>query len=1772
MRFNTILDLTRQSRIDLGATAQFEGSILLNENFTLQGNGYFTNIYTGSVNDSILSISSAGLVQKIQLEDKLALFLKAGAGIDITPSPGALTITNTGVIAFNGRKGLVVPASGDYNTDIVPEGFTNKYYTDTKVSTFINSISNIAGGLLKLNSNTKIDEIYLPRLAITEVFVVADITEMLTLTAQEGDVAKVLSNDTAYILKQEPASDVNNWIVISGGGSTDTLQTVMSRSNLTTYDLIFNGQNTISTIKNNNGTSSLFLQSNTEIDNSASISLFGETSIDYSKSLFLNIGSVNSSITDMENQSNGVSLSVQANSTSGSNKIFVLGVNGNLLLSDNLTSNISFAQYKLEVKDEVNSINAKFWGRVIGSNAVNNNEFLTLGQGDSKYSLLGHTHEWSTILNRPTKLSQFINDLGNYGNWITKAEGDTYYSSINHTHTFASITNKPTTLAGYGIIDGVINSRTITAVGNGITGGGDLSINRTFSLDFTYLDGRYALTTNLSNYYTKLESDGRYKALSYVPTWAEILNKPTTILGYGITDANLQTITTNGNVTNNYLILTGSSNNPSTNTNSLRLGYINSGASIAGWSTINGVTGALSLFSDKNTLSFNGTTGLSQKLDMVQQSASIAGAQFNTRVSGSNAINTNEFLTLGQINSLVNIGVTNVSGVTQFNLNANSNLSFEGTGDTTISFDPAINKVTITSIPGSGTGGAVTSFNGRTGGVTSQLGDYSTAQVTEVTNLYFTNARVKAYSDLNYYPLSTNPSNYLTSSALLPYALKDGSNTSGLWPISITGNAATATNSTQWNGRIWSGAATGNTQIYFMTSNNAGNWYYSSNAQVATQLGLGSFAYRNSINGNEVITSPATLSTDIGVATYLRWNNYGNGHVIFDASKGIAPNGSTIPSNTNSQNTWIPTHPTLMGWNGTQTYGVRVDMARQADVWANAGSYINTDVAVNTYMMGLGADGNWHPIGKTNLGNFLGEVTPVINSIVKRDVNGYIEANFLKSTASAQAPQSSTPSSLYGNAIGNDGFHYSYTNSAVRTFLGLGVLATNQADITTVYDVAPTGNRVLGMGTDGLVHVYSPTGIQTWLGLIPGNYVRKSPLSITNAGTADNQINNLVTFAYNTSGSQWTGALMSIGGFNGGNYDLQLNGDYSINELSFRNRNGDNNTWGSWKRVLYQGFTSPAVLLGGVGTSYQNATLQLQHTTTPPNLSFHYAGVVASQITIEQAGRIAIMDNPGLNYEALAAAKITASGGFKSTSFLGMTGDYDTNTTANKIIWTIGDQWNTIAALYGLGYSYNSSFRTTMHQIVVSLAGVQNISLGMDGDIRTNGPITSAGLVVAGTGTNGGFENTNYSVGHNNIWRLQSAREYGLAYYQGGDSGNDIIGMHFGARATAQHKFGANGNAIHTGSVTAGKTIIGQSDEQVRMIGDNPFISWNRNNGVRIGYIQGTGSGNLAIQSETGPLSLGATGGVIVNSNLTVNGDISNKNYIYSAVDGTAPDVYGIISVTRGTASSFAYFGMTRAGQAGYSMGIDTGNRMIWGVGAGGGVMSTLAYLDLAGRFGTVSNIAAGGTLTGAGIGLTQTAGTGQGISLYNGSGGNTIPTYGLLFGLTSSFGTHGSVTGDFATYFTLDGTANRGWVFRTVSGSGTNVASIGATGNMNLNGSAVLGGSLTAAGGGFNSHRNLKKLYDFDELSISGLDLITSLSIRKFSYLNNLDNISLGLIIDEIPEELEELLLVNNDSIDLYTLHSLSVMAHKQTKIELDLLKKELKELKEIIKNNNGI
>ena len=89
------------------------------------------------------------------------------------------------------------------------------------------------------------------------------------------------------------------------------------------------------------------------------------------------------------------------------------------------------------------------------------------------------------------------------------------------------------------------------------------------------------------------------------------------------------------------------------------------------------------------------------------------------------------------------------------------------------------------------------------------------------------------------------------------------------------------------------------------------------------------------------------------VVGLLSWKNYGSSHVIFDASNGTTPSG-TACNTINPQNNWASSYPTLMGWNGANTFGVRVDSARYAD---SAGVAPNGGNANSFYNVTAG-DGN----------------------------------------------------------------------------------------------------------------------------------------------------------------------------------------------------------------------------------------------------------------------------------------------------------------------------------------------------------------------------------------------------------------------------------------------------------------------------------------------------------------------------------------------------------------------------------------------------------------------------------------------------------------------------------------------------------------------------------------------------------------------------------------------------------------------------------------------
>ena len=86
------------------------------------------------------------------------------------------------------------------------------------------------------------------------------------------------------------------------------------------------------------------------------------------------------------------------------------------------------------------------------------------------------------------------------------------------------------------------------------------------------------------------------------------------------------------------------------------------------------------------------------------------------------------------------------------------------------------------------------------------------------------------------------------------------------------------------------------------------------------------------------------------------------------------------------------------------------------------------------------------------------------------------------------------------------------------------------------------------------------------------------------------------------------------------------------------------------------------------------------------------------------------------------------------------------------------------------------------------------------------------------------------------------------------------------------------------------------------------------------------------------------------------------------------------------------------------------------------------------------------------------------GVSLYS----NSDPmTYGIAFRGTGTYGTHGGVSSDWATYLTMSDTTNRGWIFRRGS---SNVFSISGTGYISSNNSGYFAGNLSSANSGASS------------------------------------------------------------------------------------------------------
>jgi hypothetical protein len=219
----------------------------------------------------------------------------------------------------------------------------------------------------------------------------------------------------------------------------------------------------------------------------------------------------------------------------------------------------------------------------------------------------------------------------------------------------------------------------------------------------------------------------------------------------------------------------------------------------------------------------------------------------------------------------------------------------------------------------------------------------------------------------------------------------------------------------------------------------------------------------------------------------IAWKNYGNNHVIFDASNSKTPSGTDC-NNANPGVAWTGTYPTLMGWNGTNTYGVRVDSAKVADsansvAWTNVSS---RPTALSQFSNDLGNYGSWITAAGT---------AAAISQTVAADTNANLVYSQMGSNDFFRIRVGGASNAGYAEiATADDGTEPIY----VRQYTGVFSDVTRTATLldgsgNTSFPGNISGAYILGSYFNASAgNSENPTIGQIWTQNTTDNYLRKS--------------------------------------------------------------------------------------------------------------------------------------------------------------------------------------------------------------------------------------------------------------------------------------------------------------------------------------------------------------------------------------------------------------------------------------------------------------------------------------------------------------------------------------------------------------------------------------------------------------------------------------------------------------------------------------------------------
>jgi hypothetical protein len=221
----------------------------------------------------------------------------------------------------------------------------------------------------------------------------------------------------------------------------------------------------------------------------------------------------------------------------------------------------------------------------------------------------------------------------------------------------------------------------------------------------------------------------------------------------------------------------------------------------------------------------------------------------------------------------------------------------------------------------------------------------------------------------------------------------------------------------------------------------------------------------------------------------LSWKNYSNGHVIFDASNSTSPTGSAV-NNTTAATPWAATYPTLMGWNGSGTYGVRVDSARVSDSTVTNANLTGAVTSVGNASL-LGSFTSLQLLtaltDQTGTGVNVFATSPTLVTPALGTPSALVGTNITGTATNFTATRVTTNANLTGavTSVGNASLLGSFTSLQLLTALtdqtGTGATVFAVSPAFTGVPTAPTA--VVGTNTTQIAttaNVYASSIGQTW--------------------------------------------------------------------------------------------------------------------------------------------------------------------------------------------------------------------------------------------------------------------------------------------------------------------------------------------------------------------------------------------------------------------------------------------------------------------------------------------------------------------------------------------------------------------------------------------------------------------------------------------------------------------------------------------------------------------